>query len=346
MTASSRDATRSCNAASAQTGTEFPPALRDARGGRAHRFGHFATFSPMTAGLSDPIPVHAADRLLAAIERKRAPVCVGIDPVLEKLPHSLRRNVNQPSDAVGAIADFCAGVVEAVAPHVPCVKFQSACFERYGSSGVGALERLITFAAKFDLQIILDAKRGDIGISAEHYAAAAFDPNHRADWITINAYLGADGILPFLHKAGGAFALVRTSNPSGDAIQNLRLEDGRSVAQAVGRIIADIGSHTVGDRGYSTLGAVVGATKPADAAALRDIMPQQIFLVPGYGVQGGGLDDVLPCFKSDGTGAIITASRSVIYAFASDDPNWSASVADAAARFADDVGRGVGGRLP
>jgi orotidine-5'-phosphate decarboxylase len=136
--------------------------------------------------------------------------------------------------------------------------------------------------------------------------------------------------------------LVRTSNPGGDAIQNLQLKDGRTVSQAVGELIAHIGSQHIGTRGYSSLGAVVGATKREDAARLRQIMPQQMFLVPGYGAQGAGLDDVLPCFKPDGAGAIITASRSVIYAFKQDDPHWINSVADAAAKFAEEIGRAVG----
>ena len=122
------------------------------------------------------------------------------------------------------------------------------------------------------------------------------------------------------------------------------MKDGRTVAEAGGGVIASIGSKYIGERGYSSLGAVVGATKREDAKRLREIMPQQLFLVPGYGAQGGGVDDVLPCFKSDGTGAIVTASRSVICAFKPDDPKWMDSVAEAAARFAEEVGRAVGTR--
>jgi orotidine-5'-phosphate decarboxylase len=200
------------------------------------------------------------------------------------------------------------------------------------------------------LQVILDAKRGDIGVTAEHYASAVFDPiddpshNAHADWLTINSYLGDDAMTPFLRPNHGAFALVRTSNPGGDAVQNLRLDDGRTVAQAIGEIVARVGSGRIGASGYSSIGAVVGATKRDDAAALRKIMPQQVFLVPGYGAQGGGVDDVLPCFNPDGTGAIVTASRSVIYAFRPDDPRWGESVGQAAAKFADEIGRAVGMR--
>jgi len=293
---------------------------------------------------------HAADRLMAAIELKRAPVCVGIDPVVEKLPRDLLPKAKYPlaEDFVNSLEAYCEPLLEILDTRVACVKFQSACFERYGWLGCNLLDRLIEHVSSFlSVAVILDAKRGDIGVSADHYASAAFDTEWHsgADWLTINSYLGEDGITPFLkHEGHGAFALVRTSNPGGDAIQNLELKDGRTVAQAVGEMISRIGSNHVGERGYSSLGAVVGATKKQDAAKLREIMPQQLFLVPGYGAQGGGLDDVLPCFKPDGTGAIVTASRSIIYAFDPKDPNWTHSVADAAAKFADEVGRAVGMR--
>ena len=306
----------------------------------------------MTEGKSPPS--HPADRLLAAIEAKRAPVCVGIDPVVEKLPRAIVPEYVEGSFLASALDDFCTQVEEAIAPHVPCVKYQMACFERYLTSGWATLVNHIATCRipdDNDFKIILDAKRGDVGVSAEHYAQAYFeevpleDSLDEIDWLTINSYLGEDGITPFLkHEGHGAFALVRTSNPGGDAIQNLQLKDGRTVAEAVGAMIAKIGRDYVGERGYSSLGAVVGATKPQDAKRLREIMPQQMFLVPGYGAQGGGVDDVLPCFKSDGTGAIVTASRSVIYAFDPKDPKWMNSVADAAAKFADEVGRAVGMR--
>jgi orotidine-5'-phosphate decarboxylase len=291
---------------------------------------------------------HAADRLLDAIDRIAAPVCVGLDPVIGRLPESMRPPDDSPTSTAGLIRSFTLGVLDAVAGRVPCVKFQSACYERYGQAGVQALLRAIGEAKSRGLEVILDAKRGDIGISASHYAAAAFgddpDDEQRPDWLTINSYLGEDGIRPFLQSGRGAFALVRTSNPGGDALQGQRLEDGRTVAESVADLVATIGTDHVGTRGYSALGAVVGATKTEDAAALRRRMGQQIFLVPGYGAQGGGVEDVLPCFDADGRGAIVTASRSVIYAFDPGDANWTVAVAEAANRLADDIGRAVGMR--
>ena len=286
---------------------------------------------------------HPADRLLARIDRLKAPVCVGLDPVYEKLPENLRQGGDEPEARLRAIASFSYSLIEAVCKQVPCLKIQSACFERYGHPGVKALGEVIRAAEAGDLEVILDFKRGDIGISAEHYAAAAFDPpantcNSQPGWVTINAYLGADGIEPFLRPDRGAFALVRTSNPSSDAIQDQKLADGRTVAEAVAGEVASIGSSHIGQRGYSSLGAGVGATKPQAALRLCEIMAEQLFLVPGFGAQGGGEDDVKPCFKADGTGAIITASRSVIYAFEPGDANWREAVTGAAAQLAERIG--------
>lgn len=277
--------------------------------------------------------LHFADRLLEACREKESPICVGLDPVFDRLPESLRGD-----DPVAAIETFCQGVIESIADTAPCVKLQSACFERYLTAGHDVYLRITAMARERGLVVIGDAKRGDIGISAAHYAAGCLDDHDGSpgpDALTINAYFGKDGIDPFVQvaaeKGKGLFALVRTSNPGGDALQSQQLADGRSVADCVAQIVADIGSNDVGESGYSLLGAVVGATKPQDAARLRELMSQQIFLVPGFGAQGGGADDVRACFKSDGTGAIITASRSVIYAFAkSDSADWKSAIRDAA----------------
>ena len=295
-----------------------------------------------TSDSPSPHP-HAADRLIDAIDRLAAPVCVGIDPVIERLPDALKPATAEPQAMIEAIAAFTAGLVDAVAGHVPAVKFQSACFERYGYLGVAVLEQLTAAAKQRGLEVILDAKRGDIGISAAHYAAAAFESGSGAspDWLTINSYLGEDGISPFLGEGRGAFALVRTSNPGGDALQARKLADGRTIAECVAEIVAAIGDDHLGKHGYSALGAVVGATKAKDAEKLRELMPRQIFLVPGYGAQGGGVADVLPCFAERARGAIVTASRSVIYAFRPGQADWQSPVREAAMRLADEIGHAV-----
>lgn len=260
---------------------------------------------------------------------------MGLDPVVERIPDAVK------GGAVERIESWCLAVIEAVAEHVPAVKPQLACFERYGADGYAVYQRVVSAAKARDLIVIADAKRGDIGISASHYAAGLLTGVQAADALTVNAYLGADSLQPFADTAeqagAGLFALVRTSNPGSDALQGLPLKDGRTISQAVAQIVADLGSSKpgyLGKSGYSLLGAVVGATKPADAVALRKLMPQQIFLVPGFGAQGGGPDDVKACFKPDGTGALITASRSVIYAHEKNtSTSWQTAVADAAQDF-------------
>lgn len=239
---------------------------------------------------------------------------------------------------------FCTRVLESVAPHVPCVKIQTACFERYLWPGVKACHHLIRRASQLGLLVIVDAKRGDIGISAEHYAAGwlapsmykDLDASDGPDALTVHSYLGADALGPWLTVAQrdgkGIFALVRTSNPGSDAIQSLSLGDGRTVAEAIGQLISTSGSHPelLGYYGYSLLGAVVGATKAKDAARLRELMPQQIFLVPGIGAQGGRAEDLSAFFRPDGTGAIITVSRSILYAYELNaNPDWCSTIEQA-----------------
>jgi orotidine-5'-phosphate decarboxylase len=269
--------------------------------------------------------LHFADKWFAACGDKGAPVCVGLDPVLDRLPTT-------PGDPIVAIEKWCREILDAVAPFVPAVKPQLACFERYGSQGMAVYERIVNHAHQLGLLVIADAKRGDIGLSSDHYAAAFFDPDHAADALTVSAYLGPDTLQPVINAAAkggqGLFALVRTSNPGSDAFQSLKLADGRTVSEAMANIIATLGNAHVGDCGYSLLGAVVGATKPEDAVELRSRMPEQIFLVPGFGAQGGSAKDVKACFDANGQGAIITASRSVIFA---------ANVADAARQLRDDI---------
>lgn len=281
---------------------------------------------------------HFADRLLAACKTKGAPVCVGLDPVLERLPDIIDR-----SDPVAAIETFCLGVIDAVADVVPAVKPQSACFERYGASGVAVYHKAVAHAKAAGLLVVGDAKRGDIGTSSAHYAAGLLAEPHGCDTLTVNGYLGGDGLDPFqevaIAQGKGLFVLVRTSNPGGDAIQSLQLKDGRTISEAVGDIVADLGYTCIGDSGYSNVGMVVGATKPEDAAQLRERYPQQLFLVPGFGAQGGGAEDVRACFKPDGTGALITASRSVIYAFEQGDTNWLGAVTKASEQLLDEIAK-------
>lgn len=282
------------------------------------------------------LAAHPADRLIDAIARVDAPVCVGLDPVLDRMPAALASG-----SPAATIERYSIEVIRACAGHVPAVKLQSACYERYGADGVAALKSSMDAARHHGLVAILDAKRGDIGISAAHYAAAA--AAMRADWITASGYMGPDTLAPFLDAGLGTFVLVRTSNEGSDALQSLRLDDGRSVAEAVADMVEELGSARCGAHGRSQLGAVVGATKPADGAALRARMPRTVMLVPGYGAQGGTLADIRPLFGQSGHDAIVTASRSVIYAFERADQRWASSVARAAESFAREIREGLRG---
>lgn len=250
------------------------------------------------------------DLFASLVRRVGCAACVGLDPVVEKLPPGLS------SDPALAIEEFSKGVIDSIRGSIGVIKPQSACFERYGSAGFRALERTIAHAKAAGLWVVLDAKRGDIGISAEHYAAAA--SNLGADSITVNAYLGPSTVEPYLAIGLAVFVLVRTSNSDSDLVQSVGCADGRTVAQMMAGQVALLGSRHIGTSGLSAVGAVVGATKAADAAALRSVMPNQVFLIPGYGAQGGTLSDVRGMSRTGeasvgGKGVLVTASRSVIY---------------------------------
>ena len=283
-----------------------------------------------------------ADRLLIAIRRNGAPVCVGIDPSFPKLPAAAKAG----GDELAAIERFSLGVVEAVAGVVPAVKPQIAYFERYGAAGVAVCEKVISAARRAGLIVILDAKRNDIGSTAAEYAAGWLGREDSSDALTVNGYLGADGIQPFLDVAApagkGIFVLVRTSNPSAKTTQDFTDTAGRKYFERMAELVAGIGEGAglVGRLGYSCVGAVVGATYREEAARLREVMPRQVFLVPGYGAQGATADDCAVCFRGDGQGAIVNASRSVLYPKdARMAGDWKSAVHDAAVAFAKDVAR-------
>jgi orotidine-5'-phosphate decarboxylase len=275
------------------------------------------------------------DQLVSAVDMHASPACVGIDPVYAKLPDSL-----QQGSETEALAAFSLGVLDAIKGQVPAIKPQSACFERYGSAGYTILERVIAKGRELGFVVILDAKRGDIGSSAQHYAKGAADMG--AHFITVSPYMGPSTIEPFLDAGLGVFALARTSNPDSDEVQLNELRDGRRVVHAISSMISKIGASRTGSSGISALGAVVGATKAADEmGGLRELMPDQMFLVPGVGAQGGTVDDVRPMCRADATsagqlGVIVNASRSVLYP-ASGAGDWQQDVQTAAIAFADSL---------
>jgi len=252
-------------------------------------------------------------------------------------------------EQIEQLGKFCREVIEIVAPIVPAVKVQSAYFEKYGHIGVELYSRVVSTARRLGLVVIGDVKRGDIGSTAEAYAEGHLRGDG-PDCVTVNAYFGADGLAPFVGAAQdegkGLFVLVRTSNPSGATIQDFTGVEGKKFHEHIAEQVAAIGEEEglLGDRGYSCVGAVVGATYPSEARRLREIMSRQLFLVPGYGAQGAGAADCAAAFRPDGTGAIVNASRSILYAhnraeYAGAD--WKKAVESAAKAFAEDIRNAV-----
>lgn len=275
-----------------------------------------------------------ADRLTEAIDKKANPTVMGLDPSLDTIPESLKSAYQEtsadPSIASGlAIAAFNARLIDATSDLIPAVKLQSAFYEQYGLPGLGALKETMAYARKKGLLVIIDAKRNDIGRTAEAYAKAYLDETEllggsrqsafEADAITLNAYLGWDGIKPFVDRCvsrgKGLFILVRTSNPSAVDLQDMALEDGRTVSEAMADLVSTWGKDHVGECGYSPVGAVVGATWPEQAINLRLRMPGAFILVPGYGAQGGTARDAIQSFGHDGKGGLVNASRSIMMAW-------------------------------
>lgn len=273
-----------------------------------------------------------ADRLLSEIAKKGAPICVGLDPILDMIPDSVSSRFKKFSRydneaAVDTIFEFVARVLKAVAPHAPVVKFQSAYFEQYLSEGVEAYYSLVQEASELGMLVIGDVKRGDIGSTVSAYAAGHLaDPPEvdgadlvTPDAITVNPMLGLDTIQPFVDTARtfnkGLFVLVRTSNPGSAALQDVKLADGRTWSEMLADELRPIteSQGMVGTSGYSAVGAVVGATQPHTMTSIRQRLPKSIFLLPGYGAQGATAEMTKSAFV-DGKGAIISASRSILYA--------------------------------
>ena len=272
-----------------------------------------------------------SDRLADAVERKQSQLVVGLDPVRERLPDELRGGT-----PAAAFAEFCRGIVDAVAPAAVAVKPQSAFFEAIGHEGVRVFEDVCAYAREAGLLLIADANRGDIGSTARAYATA-FIP--LADAVTVNPYLGGDSLAPFLdacrREGAGVFCVVKTSNPGGADVQDVVLADGRRLWEHVAGLVQEWGEDLVGERGLSSLGAVVGATFPQEVAEARRLLPSTVLLLPGIGAQGATPADVGAAFASGPASALVSASRSVIYA--SSEGNWRTAAGAEAERLAREV---------
>ena len=273
------------------------------------------------------------DKLIEKIVEKQNPTVAGLDPKLSYIPEHIRSASYEKygktlEGAADALLQFNKGLIDALCDVVPAVKPQAAYYEMYGWQGVKALTETIAYAKSKGMFVITDGKRNDIGATMTAYAAAhlgsttveeeTFEP-FGADALTVNGYLGTDGIQPLLEMCGkgdkGIFVLVKTSNPSSGELQDKPLADGNTVYRAMGAMCEGWGEKLPGQYGYSGVGAVVGATYPAQLEELRAAMPHTFFLVPGYGAQGGAADDVAPGFDKNGLGAIVNSSRGIMCAW-------------------------------
>lgn len=277
------------------------------------------------------------ERLSALIEEKSNPTVIGLDPLLEYIPAHLREGVS----VCDALFAFNKALIDATADIIPAVKPQSAFYELYGLEGLTALHKTIEYAHNAGMFVILDAKRGDIGSTASAYAQAYLgDPE--IDCITVNPYLGADGIKPFIDVAKREdktiFTLVKTSNPSSAEFQDKILADsGKPLYRIVGETVEDWGADNIDGYGYSRVGAVVGATYPSQLSELRDALPHTFFLIPGYGAQGGKACDVALAFDKNKRGAIVNSSRGLMCAYKNkgDDKNFASFTRAAAMEMRD-----------
>lgn len=299
------------------------------------------------------------DTLIDKIREYDNPTVAGLDTSFDYLPESMKAGVKDFAGAAEAVLSFNKKIVDSICDIVPCVKVQIAYYEMYGLEGMRTFVETVKYASKKGMLVMTDAKRNDIGATAECYAKAylgqtmvggeeytAFD----SDFLTVNGYLGSDGIKPFLgwmqKRDKGIFVLVKTSNKSSGELQDLKLENGKTVYEYMGGLVEEWGKDCIGKYGYSAVGAVVGATHPQQAQILRREMPHTFFLIPGYGAQGGTANDLKVCFDKDGLGGIVNSSRGILCAYKQE--KYAGLSFDAAARQAcidmkNDLNRAING---
>ena len=270
-------------------------------------------------------------QLIEKIKKTKAPICVGLDPMLNYIPeHILKKSYSEFGETLEGAADaiwqFNKEIVDHTYDLIPSVKPQIAMYEQFGIEGLKSYQKTVDYCQQKGLLVIGDAKRGDIGSTSAAYATGHLGKvqvgsktysGFHTDFLTVNPYLGTDGVKPFVDVCNsddkGLFVLVKTSNPSSGEFQD-RLIDGRPLYELVAEKVVEWGD-TCMDGDYSNVGAVVGATYPEMSKILRKLMPRTYFLVPGYGAQGGTAADLAHCFNEDGLGAVVNSSRGIIAAY-------------------------------
>lgn len=279
----------------------------------------------------------ALDRLIEKIVEKQNPTVAGLDPKLSYIPDFIKEEAfakygKTLEGAAEAILVYNKALIDALCDIVPAVKPQAAYYEMYGWQGVRVLTETIAYAKSKSMFVITDGKRNDIGTTMEAYATAHLGVTDvdgteatafGADALTVNGYLGADGIVPVINVSKkmdtGMFVLVKTSNPSSGELQNLELEGSETIYLHMGNLCEEWGKELMGKYGYSGVGAVVGATYPQQLTELRKELTHTFFLVPGYGAQGGTAKDIAGAFDSNGLGAIVNSSRGIMCAWQKED---------------------------
>lgn len=275
------------------------------------------------------------DKLINKIQEMQNPTVIGLDPRYEMIPEFIKNKYEKNLEGVAeAILEFNKKIIDAVYDIIPAVKPQIAFYEMYGLEGMKVFEKTCKYAKEKGMIVIADIKRGDIGTTAKAYSNAFLGKTligdkeesiYDVDFVTLNPYMGIDAIKPFIDDCKkynkGAFILVKTSNPSSGDIQDLQLESGEKVYTKVVKLVEEWGKDLVGEYGYSSISAVVGATYPKQLEELRKEAPHTFFLIPGYGAQGGKAEDILLGFDKNGIGGIVNSSRGLMCAYKSE--RWS-----------------------
>jgi orotidine-5'-phosphate decarboxylase len=264
-----------------------------------------------------------SDRLVEAIRKTESPCVVGLDPRIELMPAFIKSGRGAPTADVvrSIIRDFHELALDTIAGLAAIVKPQLAFYEQYGSAGIQAFEDTVQAAKQRGLLVIADGKRNDVDSTAEAYAAAYLgETSFDVDAMTVTPYLGPDSMLPYLdacrRHGKGIFVVLKTSNPGSRDYQDQILQGtGRPLYESIAQTVRDFGEGQIGESGYSSVGAVVGATFPEDARRLRALLPHAFILVTGYGTQGASSEGAAACFNGDGLGAIVNSSRGITYAF-------------------------------
>ena len=272
------------------------------------------------------------DKLIKKIKETNNPTIIGLDPRYEQIPECIKSKYEESLEgAAKSIIEFNKRIIDAIKDIIPAVKPQIAFYEKYGIEGMKAFEETCKYAKKQGMIVVADIKRGDIGTTAQSYSdaflgrtkigkkeEAIFD----VDFVTLNPYMGIDSIKPFIEDCKkynkGVFILAKTSNPSSKEIQDLKLETGEKVFEKVAKLIETWGKDQIGEYGYSSISAVVGATHREELKDIRKLAPHTFFLIPGYGAQGGKAEDIALGFDKNGIGGIVNASRSLINAYSSE----------------------------